>query len=382
MIDRLIGEFDLLLELQDHGGKVVDRCRVEERHLARLLEDALFSAVCAGRVPNLPDVMTGAAAQIVPGFLEGEGEGGPSVDKVEVKITYHPAQQEAVEFSKVYGLPSFQTPARGLVSSFLLQRGTSREEINGTEKSDDGWNFDFLFGLSAFRRNDPSADPAAATDKGSGQSKTSLKATITPERPFPFAERPLSGFGLPVPAKPPGSLSIYIEERVIEETIAQTIDAGGLEQAGFLIGHLCIDPRGPAYMVITAQVPAKEGVVAKEHSFTFSHEAFLAARGIANLRKRGEIVLGWQHNHHYCNGCPGNPSGSTIFFSSADGIVHVSAFPRPFQVALVAGRDLTLEAARPAVRMYGWKDGDLAELSYVPFRGQESDAPVSKEERA
>lgn len=367
MIDRLVGEFDLLLELQDREGKILDRCRVEERDLARLLEDALFSAVCAGRVPNLPEVMAGAAARIVPRFSEGEKARGPAIDQVEVGITYHPPEGAAIEFSKVYRPSCFKIPARGLLSSFLNRRGASRPEMNGVEENSEP--LDLRFGLSAFRRNDPTADPGMEGGyERADRAKGGLNARIVPERPFPFMERPFSDFRL-LPSHSVGDLPIFIEENVIEETIAQTIEAGGMEQASFLIGQLCRDPKGPAYMVITAQIPAKEGVVAKEHSVTFSHEAFLAARGITSLRRRGEIVLGWAHNHHWCGSCPGNPSGSTIFFSSADVDVHASAFPRPFQVALVAGRDLALDAARPAVRLYGWKEGDLAERSYLTFKG-------------
>jgi hypothetical protein len=369
-------EHEFFLEVNDALGNTIYREMVDPS-LRCLVEDALFSAVCCGDIPNEADVVSTLYANIMPIFSHDHGRGdlNPYLRTVEVRFGSVEPQGQAFAYIKRYSLHPFKIRAQEIVCTLLAERHAAQnpepekpEDIElGVEASDQTANFSYV--LSAFKPSTPGADVEGAVVATAwlgnvSQPNTSkvFRAVATRQRPFPLVDRPLSDFGLVLPeARKDQPYTVFIADDVVEEIIAHTLQAGGMEQAGVLIGHLCRDVQlGKVYALVTAHVPVKEGVVAGRDSFQFTPESFLAVKGLVELRQSDEIILGWQHNHHWCPTCPYNPSGRTIFFSLADGNVHASAFSQLFQVAIVAGRDLDLDANRPALRMFGWKDAGIA----------------------
>jgi hypothetical protein len=138
-----------------------------------------------------------------------------------------------------------------------------------------------------------------------------------------------------------------------------------VESAALLLGTLLCDPRrSAARLLVQDEVELRAGRGgASQHHFCFDTSTFAGAREAARA-KRDLVPVGWAHDHPACADCALRPAcaSDTIFFSSDDYAVHASAFPRAYQVALVAGKHRDRPARDPGFRLYGWSAGRICEL--------------------
>jgi hypothetical protein len=347
-----VNPYDFFLEVKDSQGGAAHQEIVDEDTFSLLIDDVQFSAICAGRSPRHAI----SKARIAPVWMEEAASA--YVSGLNVEVCWN--RQHNDSFSKLYGIEPFRLRARQGIRTLLERRQQQREnndsESDDAEKAAEGT---FTWKVSAFRKPEHPREP-----------ETRKFRAVAVDSAFIVPERPIASFGLAFPDRSGlQSYTVFIPSSVVEEIQQLTLQTEGrLEQAGFLIGHVARDPDAARiYAVATAHLPASEGVEAGMDSFKFSPETFMQVRRFIELRGQGEGILGWQHNHHFCPGCPFNSSGPTIFFSTADDRVQAASFRLPYMVALVAGRDLELEPKRPAVRMFGWDDARIVERRFLRY---------------
>ena len=160
-----------------------------------------------------------------------------------------------------------------------------------------------------------------------------------------------------------GDVPVFIPQSVLDEVETLTLEAGSLETGGILIGQLHRDAGVPEIaVVITAQIPA-HFTESKTTSLTFTAETWTAVQAALDLRKSGEMMLGWWHSHPsfaFCNAeCP--PERRRVcalqkpFLSSPDLHLHRAVFAKAFHVALLANNaDAGLGFA-----LFGWCGGAI-----------------------
>lgn len=213
----------------------------------------------------------------------------------------------------------------------------------------------FTFKLFAHRRAHPARN-------GSGMAFTVRDATP----PIPFVEGALADLqsaSAPSGDTETGDVPVFIPQQVLAEAEAITREAGALETGGILIGRIHRDASLPELaVVVTAQIPVHH-TEAKTTKLTFTAETWTAVRVALDLRKSGEIMLGWWHSHPsfaFCNAeCP--PERRKVcalqkpFLSGDDLLLHRTVFPKAFHVALLANNaDAGLDIA-----LFGWSGGTV-----------------------
>ncbi|MBN1421529.1 MAG: Mov34/MPN/PAD-1 family protein [Planctomycetes bacterium] len=169
-----------------------------------------------------------------------------------------------------------------------------------------------------------------------------------------------------------GDPPVFLPQRILDEAVALVQASPGIETGGIFIGHLRRDPRPEIFAEITALVPAAhtEGSATRLH---FCGATWAAARNAIDLRRRGEIAIGWIHSHPQdaCEKCEkrreGACAGCGVYFSADDVVLHRTVFPRAYGVALV----ISPSAAGFAWAMFGWRNGILAERGFfISERGR------------
>ena len=163
---------------------------------------------------------------------------------------------------------------------------------------------------------------------------------------------------------PPGSTPVFMPQRILGEAAEMTRNAGTVETGGILIGHLRQDRRVPeTFVEVTGLIPARHAE-AELTKLTFTAETWTAVRAAVELRKPGEIMLGWFHSHPVkewkCKECPVERQKvcglAKDFLSAHDRALHRTVFPRAWCIALVANdvafSDVTFS-------MFGWDRGGL-----------------------
>ena len=159
-------------------------------------------------------------------------------------------------------------------------------------------------------------------------------------------------------------LAVFVPPHALAEAIELTRGAGGKETGGILIGHLHRDETVPEIFVeVTAQIEARH-TQADSKSLTFTAETWTDVRAALDLRRKGEIMLGWWHSHpvrEWCKDCPvENQKACKLasdFFSAHDQALHRTVFPRAYSVALVVNDVAT---GSPTFSGFGWRQGLLA----------------------
>jgi hypothetical protein len=155
-------------------------------------------------------------------------------------------------------------------------------------------------------------------------------------------------------------MPVFIAERVLDEASELAARAGEIETGGVLVGRLCRDADGPAFVEVTAQLPV-EHTVATQHSLRLTPRTWVAVDAAIKLRNRAETALGWWHHHpFFCRRCPAARRALCPFsrpaFSQADRDVHREVFQNPWNVALLLSY---LGAARPSYDVYAWHRGQI-----------------------
>jgi hypothetical protein len=160
----------------------------------------------------------------------------------------------------------------------------------------------------------------------------------------------------------PTDLEVVLPQAVLDETTALAETAGECETGGILIGHLCRDERrSDIGVAVTAQIPARHAV-GRTEKLTFTSDTWTDVRHAVELRKQGELLLGWWHSHpafKWCAECPIERQRvcrfGQGFLSADDKVLHRSVFPGAFTQALV----VTRSADGIGTRLFGWRNGVL-----------------------
>jgi len=155
-----------------------------------------------------------------------------------------------------------------------------------------------------------------------------------------------------------GLLPVFVPQVVIDEVIALTERADTVEVGAVLIGKMHRDARSrELFMKVTGQIPARH-TLSESTKVSFTAETWAAVQAALDLRRSGEQMVGWFHNHparHWCNKdclpeaklqCP----FTKPFFSSADCDLHRVAFCSPHCIALL----VTNTFSGMKITMYGW----------------------------
>jgi proteasome lid subunit RPN8/RPN11 len=164
-------------------------------------------------------------------------------------------------------------------------------------------------------------------------------------------------------------LPVLIRQRVMDEVLAQSRDAGEVETGGVLVGNLCrCSPSGEMFLEVTAQIPARH-TESRATRLTFTADSWTAVRAALELRKRNELMSGWWHYHpDFCRQCPEETRRKCVvsrpFFSTEDIHMHRTVFARAFQVALLVSDHggETLESS-----LYGWRHGMVVSRGFHVF---------------
>jgi hypothetical protein len=171
---------------------------------------------------------------------------------------------------------------------------------------------------------------------------------------------------------------VFLPQRILDEADELTEQAGGIETGGILIGHLVRDAGIPELALnITAQIPARKAE-GGAHKLTFTADTWTDVRGVIDLRRGDEQMLGWWHSHPakaWCNPeCPPeqrrNCPLANNFFSADDVLLHQTIFARAYQTALV----VTHTETGMKHSMFGWFQGAVRQRDF--FVTSPSRSPV------
>ncbi len=191
--------------------------------------------------------------------------------------------------------------------------------------------------------------------------------TVTNASPrLPVRDAPLRS--LRERSKPSGvvdydDMPVFVSPQVLREAAERTAAERGIETGGVLIGNLWRDRMaGEIFAEVSAQIPAAH-TSGTQVKLTFTAQTWAAAEAALRLRGRGEIYLGYWHSHPvrtWCQARECTPEKQKTcrlakdFFSPDDEAVMRAAFPRAYNIALVANdtafTDLTFS-------MFGNREG-------------------------
>jgi proteasome lid subunit RPN8/RPN11 len=165
-----------------------------------------------------------------------------------------------------------------------------------------------------------------------------------------------------------GLLPVFVPQDVIDEVLALTERADTVEVGAVLIGKMHRDAGSQElFLKVTGQIPARH-TLSESTKLSFTAETWAAVETAVALRRSGEQMVGWFHNHparHWCNKdcspeaklqCPfGKP-----FFSNADCDLHRVAFCKPHCVALL----VTNAFSGMKLTMYGWDRAQIVQRGF------------------
>jgi proteasome lid subunit RPN8/RPN11 len=154
----------------------------------------------------------------------------------------------------------------------------------------------------------------------------------------------------------------FVPQRVLDEAAAASGEAGAKETGGILIGHLHCDAMIPeTFVEVTAQIHARH-TEADSTKLTFTAETWTEVQAAIDLRRKGEIMLGWWHSHpvrEWCKDCATERQQvckmASDFFSAHDQALHRTVFPRAYSIALVAN----VTNFGLSFSGFGWREGLL-----------------------
>jgi hypothetical protein len=170
-------------------------------------------------------------------------------------------------------------------------------------------------------------------------------------------------------------IPVFIPQRVLDEVESLTRAAGSMETGGILIGHLYHDPSLPDIaVVVTAQIPAQH-TESQTTKLTFTAETWTSVQAALDLRRSGELMVGWFHSHPSFAFCkpectPERRAKCALqkpFLSAEDLLLHRAVFPKAWQLALLCNHaDAGLEHV-----LFGWRQGLIKRRSFtIPCAAQ------------
>jgi len=181
-----------------------------------------------------------------------------------------------------------------------------------------------------------------------------------------------------------GDVPVFVPRRVLDEAAALSRQSVARETGGILIGHLHRDRSVPELFVeVTAQIHARH-TEADLTKLTFTAETWTEAQAAIDLRRKGEIMLGWWHSHpvrEWCKDCA--PERQQVckmageFFSAHDHALHRTVFPRAYSIALVAN---DVAAGDVTFSAFGWREGLLESRGFLISGAQQLAASAKQAE--
>lgn len=284
--------------------------------LGPCIEDALFHGVLSGGIPNDGTV---PPFEILPRW---KNEQDRSIEALALSFEGIPVRS--------YERRMFEAQARGVITALLVEKRLRKEDLVRWEVI----------------AREPSASPRAGP-------------TVRLRRsPYPLVQRALTHV-------PPDSFAIEIEASALAEIRRKVVEAGTVECAGLLVGevfHDSVRRAGALHAGRSVDMKVGHGGASIRH-FALDPGSFLSARDELAASGDGEVPVGWYHSHPQCAACEESSKcpASTVFLSTDDITVHMTAFSAPYMVALVAGKVPDLPATQPGFRLYSWQRGLVAE---------------------
>lgn len=170
-------------------------------------------------------------------------------------------------------------------------------------------------------------------------------------------------------------VQVFVPVTLLQETADHTVSAGEHETGGILLGGVYRDRSNKdLFLVVTAQIPA-EHTESTSTRLTFTPRTWAAAQSALELRKRGEIMLGWWHTHlprYWCKDCPKKKREKCPlkngFFSAADRRLHETVFPRANSLALVETYGEGLQHD-----LYSWRHGRIHQRGFRILHADQSE---------
>jgi hypothetical protein len=167
-------------------------------------------------------------------------------------------------------------------------------------------------------------------------------------------------------------ISVFVPGALLDEVSDLTRRAGDRETGGILIGNLHRDPAaGDLFLEVTAQIPARHAE-AELGRLSFLPADWTEVQAALDLRRQGEIMLGWWHCHLarlICKDCSIESQRRCRFatgtFSEHDRHLHRTVFPRAYSVALVVND----AATGLSHSMFGWRQGRVAARGFRVTNG-------------
>ena len=182
-----------------------------------------------------------------------------------------------------------------------------------------------------------------------------------------------------------GDVPVFVPQRVLDEAATLSRQAVAKETGGILIGHLHRDQTvTEVFVEVTAQIHARH-TEADLTKLTFTAETWTEVQAAIDLRRKGEMMLGWWHSHpvrEWCKDCA--PERQQVcrmasdFFSAHDHALHRAVFPRAYSIALVAN---DVAASDVTFSAFGWREGLLESRGFlISGARQQLAASVSRPE--
>lgn len=319
-----------LLDVLDATGRAIRSVELDETDFMACYEDALFTGICAGSVPNNDRF---PAATIEPCKPTPDS---PSL----IGVTVH-----LPPITRFYSLSAFADLAYNLAGHPTDHPEVAEAELAGTVR----WRL----------RTIPGQAPQAPRPR----------ATVR-RQPYPLHRESLESWKVPHLTLSAPPFSLYVSKSVMAELREDARRSLHVEQAAILTGRVIQDPDGSVAVLVTGRTGATVEAKGTAASFQFAPLTFAAARAEILARDPGCTIVGWAHNHPVCQDCPlVEPycQSETVFFSLADRLVHRTSFPAPYCVALVLGKGRHKSPGDPMVLAYVWNYGTVNEYPMHVF---------------
>ncbi len=293
------------------------------------------------RQGTLPPLTTTPAGAIEPVWADGTN--GPAVAAVRAVIAgSHENSEVACEIPRSYFRSAAEAGSNELFENGALQRGEKFKYIVcafiGTANAD------------ATDRSELGVQPLA---ENLDLEDRELSSYFRSSRPSNEAV----GDDDDVP--------VFVAQQVVDEVLARSETAGGVEIGGVLIGKLRrATDANDIFLDITGQIPALHAE-SRSAQLTFTPATWSEVTRVLELRGRNELMLGWWHLHpNWCAKCPPESQARCPlhkdFFSSDDVHLHRTCFSRAYQFAMLVSdhgeRGLSTS-------FHGWRRGVVSARS-------------------